>query len=201
MASIATGIQSAKNVVEFQGMKEAVRFFGYLSSAGKNRIISKSYGFATKDYRKALRKPGVTPRGESGLLGIKKFAKSKNGKRGRRRNKLINTISFARSRKYANTSGLIDPVWAGHMVKKGASHNHLIVLGRKKSVPTKKKAMSFYANKKVWVVKESPAVAPNNYVGKVAAMEKAGIIDNFGKAFIKGADSEAKRILKRYYVN
>lgn len=199
MASIATGIRSAKSVVQFQGLPEAVRLFGYLSSAGKNRIISKSYGFATKDYRKALRR--ATPVGVSGLQGVRALKKSKNGKLGRRKKKLKDTISFARSRKYANRQGLIDPVWAGHLVKRGANHNHLVVGGRKKSVPTKKKAMSFYANGKVHVVKGSKAVAPNDYVGKVAAIEKAGIIDNFGKAFIKGADSEARRILKRYYVN
>lgn len=182
---------------DFSGMDEAVRLFKYLSSSGKNRVIRKSYQLATKKYRAALKL--ATPTGEN----------RSDGK------PLKNTISYTRSKKYANKNNLIDPLLTGHLVRRGAYHLHLNVLGRKaittdrfaldrkrKGGGTKpRRALSFTDGGKKYVVKKVKGVKPNPFVGRVFASMRGEIEGSFATSFIKGSRFIAKKILKQYYVN
>ncbi len=189
MREFANRTAPGKDFLTITGLKEAERLFAYMASSKKNVLVKKSYGFATKKYRAALRR--ATPK------GTESKGTNKSGKPVKR---LKQTIGFERSRKYANSGRLVEPVWAGHLNKKGAFHNHLVVLGRKATQAKKSSIMKFKVGDNTVFARKVKATKPHPYVGETAEKYKDVIGKDFGDAFVRALDHEAKRILKKYYV-
>lgn len=199
MARAFAGNIPPKNRLQIAGLKEAERLFNYMSGRKKNILVRRSYGYATKEYRAALRR--ATPVGkEMKNMTIK-------GKPAKRLNQ---TIGYARSKKYANMGKLVEPFQVGHLNKKGSFHNHLVIRGRaaieadgsalQRGKGKRKDLMQFHVGGKAVFAKKVKATKPNPYVGQIAAQYKERIASSFGDAFVRSLDIEAKKILKQYYV-
>jgi hypothetical protein len=188
-------VKAIKNAsAEWAGMDEAVAFLKWMSSAEKNRAIRKSYVIATAAYRKDLEL--ATPKSKY----PPKTHKAKVPK------PLWKTIGFARSKKYSGNNTLIDPLWVGHMVRKGAYHQHLLVRGTKAwkqdGTPTLRKGKEGKTRQKYFGFKtkdgdmaygfKKKAKRGKDYVRPVRDNHLKQIVDTFGNSFILGMQKEAR---------
>lgn len=190
---------------EFAGMKEAVTFLSFMRSSEKNVAIRKAYVIATKAYRKDLR--ANTPTNKTGHEGTGRTLKD--------------TVWFAPSRKYSHSTTLVDPLWVGHMVKKGAYHQHLIVRGTKAwrqlgDTPLRRKSRKgknagttkrrkFFAFKdtsgKVQYKGMKKAVKGKNYVEEIRDQHVGEILGSFSTSFIRGMKKEANKPKYKGYLS
>lgn len=178
---------------KFSGMEEAVRFIRWMSTAEKNRAVRKAYVIATKKYLIALK--GRTPDNKY----------PNNPKRSAKKKPLKQTIGFAWSKEHRTGKNLIDPIWVGHLVRKGAYHQHFIVQGTKawnqglgaKQRSTggskqRKDVFTFKTQSNKWYRGFAKrAVRGKFYVKKVYDSQYAGIENGFADAFVRGMRKEA----------
>ena len=184
---------------EWSGMKEAIRFVGWMSSSQKNTAIRKSYVIATKKYRKALKAKTKT-------TFTKAYPDTKLNKKGKKTKKLWQTVSYKPAKsKVTNSASLISPLWVGHMVKLGASHQQLLVYGTKaykqdgqrqltrRGGGVSKKFLAFTAKSgQTAYGHKRKAVRGKNYVKPIADRFEKGILNDFGDSFILGMRKEAR---------
>lgn len=188
----------SKDFLTIKGLVEAERLFAYMASRKKNILVKQSYGYATKEYRAALRRNtpiGSEPKGLD--------------KKGKPRKRLNQTIGFERSKKYANLGKLVEPVQVGNLNKKGGYHQHLVVRGRaaikadgkklQRGNGKRKSVMRFKAGGKNVFATKVKATKPKSFVEPVALQYKDKIANSFGDAFVKALGNEAKKILGKYY--
>jgi hypothetical protein len=186
------------------GYTEAVDYFNYLSSSQKNTAIQQTYRIATKQYRAALRVN--TPKGKTGSIRGIKY----RGSGGKPSKKLNQSIGVRKSKRYRGTKELVQPTWAGHLVKRGGRANHFVVQGRKaikqdgsslERASGKRKKYMRFADKGGHVVhrKEVAASKPNPFVARTLSQKEGTIFNDFQTHFIKAMDKEAKKYLKQYY--
>jgi len=195
------------------GMPEAIAFLSYMSSREKNPAIRKSYVIATKDYRRAL-KVATPVQKETRISGVRDLRKrttrqAARGKLGKKRGSLKQSVGIAKSRKHKNKGDLIDPIWAGHLVKKGAFAQHFIVLGTPAIVQNgsslhrgagrRKKTMRFSLKGGTVHTKLRKAKAANHYVNPIAAKYKGIILSQFGDSFILAMKKHARKRYPEYF--
>jgi len=198
------GIPSSKLQNGVTGMKESVKYFSYLSGAQKNSAIARSYGIATKKYRKEL--VDKTPESDTGKISGIRFMTAS----GKRKKKLKQSVGVIRSKKYRGTKTLVVPTWVGHVVKRGGRANHLVVRGRsaikqdgsklERRKGKRKKYMRFLgADGAITYNKEVAKSKPNPYVQQTYNTYKDSIFKGFQDSFIEAMNRVAKRDFKKYY--
>jgi hypothetical protein len=190
---------------ELSGYKEAAAFLLWMSGPQKRIAIRKGYVIATKGYRKELQQPNVTPRS-----GISTRVNAK----GKKAVPLWKTVSFAPKKKNLPRPTVVSPLWVGHLVRRGAYHQHLVVDGTKawkqdgstlarsvgegsaqKNAGTNVRLKTFRYLSKTGLPrygKKRKATSGDDYVSPVAKRHKTIILDKFGDSFIKGMRKEAR---------
>ena len=189
------------------GLEEVTAFLYYMSSKEKNVAIKRVHRLATTKYRAAIK--GATPENQDRSLGM-----SRGGLKKVKRTRLINTIGFIDSEKYKGKSEMIAPLWVGHLVKKGAYHQHLIVRGTKawsqNGTPTqrmkngskkRKKLMVFATGGALAFGVNKKAVARDDYVTPIALAQKDGIVDSWGDNFVIAMKKEANKPKYKKYLS
>lgn len=180
---------------EIKGLKEAKEFFKYLSGKQKNRAIKRAYGYATKEYRAKLK-----------LDTPKRIVKGA----GNTKKPLYKTVDIEPSKKYRDALGLVEPTWIGHLVKKGAYHQHLVVRGRKRidqevggplqrGTGQRKTLMKWRDAEGLTFTKEVAGTKARDYVTPLIRTYTKNIVDRFGDDLVRAMDLEAKKYLKQYY--
>ena len=180
---------------EVVGMKQAIDFIRWMSTKQKNAAITRSYMFATKAYRKALK--ADTP-------------KNKWPRRPHNPKPLYKTIGVKKSIKYGGDNTLVTPTWIGHLFRNGAFHQHLIVRGTKAWKQTdrplqrrpkgrSKKRLSYFTFKNksgqsAYGFKKK-AVRGKNYVQPLKDKYEPHIVSAFGDDFVKAMVKESKRAI------
>jgi hypothetical protein len=187
---------------EIVGLKQAVAFMAWMSSREKNSAVRQAYRVAVRSYINDLRQNTPKSKGEKKL-----------NKKGKPAKHMKNTMGVAFSRK--KFGNIIDPMYAGHMLKKGAYHQQLLVDGtgswRQDGTPlqrssggskVRKKVMKFKGSKGEDVFgKNKKAVKGNNYVKPVAARHIGQITNDFGNSFILGMQKEARSAKYQGYLS
>jgi hypothetical protein len=218
MAANSRAISAVKSGgAEWAGMKETIALLAYMSSREKNSVVRASYMIATKAYRRELKSktPVSSANSIKGFKQLRSRSKSeiRRGKLGKKKNSLKQSVGVLRSRKYGNRQNIIDPVWVGHMVKKGAASQHFVVRGTKSirqdgSPLSRSRAGGGRDRKKTMRIRTSngnihtlkrKASAPNPYIDRIASRYKPIITSQFGDSFILAMRKYARRRYPEYF--